>query len=100
MELSNTFSYPCFYPFGFEHPLSILSTHETNKRKAPVSHPVVSLGQLSFTDAEIWSGLMIYWANDEYRIGWGDTTLLQFFPTSFYQTLHLPFRLAEGMSLH
>ncbi len=48
----------------------------------------------------IWSGLMIYWANDVYRIGWGNITILQFFPTSFYQALHLPYRLAEGMSLH
>jgi thiosulfate reductase cytochrome b subunit len=47
----------------------------------------------------IWSGLMIYWAHDVYRIGWRDTTLLQFFPTSFYQALHLPYKLAEGMSL-
>jgi hypothetical protein len=22
----------------------------------------------------IWSGLLIYWANDVYRLGWGDTT--------------------------
>ena len=22
----------------------------------------------------IWSGLLIYWANDVYRIGWGETT--------------------------
>ncbi len=48
----------------------------------------------------IWSGLLIYWANDVYRLGWGDTTVLKFFPHSFYKALNIPFRLAEGMSLH
>lgn len=48
----------------------------------------------------IWSGLLIYWANDVYRLGWGDRTLLRFFPNSFYEALNVPFRLAEGMSLH
>jgi thiosulfate reductase cytochrome b subunit len=48
----------------------------------------------------IWSGLLIYWANDVYRIGWGETTLFRFFPPAFYKALHLEFRLAEGMSWH
>lgn len=48
----------------------------------------------------IWSGLLIYWANDVYRIGWGDKTILKFFPDSFNKALNIPFRLAEGMSLH
>lgn len=48
----------------------------------------------------IWSGLLIYWANDVYRLGWGDTTVLKFFPDSFYKALKVPFRLAEGMNLH
>jgi thiosulfate reductase cytochrome b subunit len=48
----------------------------------------------------IWSGVLIYWANDVYRIGFGDKTLLKFFPNSFYEALHIPARLAEGMSLH
>lgn len=48
----------------------------------------------------IWSGLLIYWANDVYRIGWGDTTILKFFPDSFNKALKIPFRLAEGMNLH
>jgi thiosulfate reductase cytochrome b subunit len=48
----------------------------------------------------VWSGMLIYWANDVYRLGWGDKTVLKFFPTSFYKALHIPFRLAEGMSLH
>ena len=48
----------------------------------------------------MWSGILIYWGNDVYRLGWGDKTLLKFFPDSFNSALNIPFRLAEGMSLH
>src|SRR5260370_13510921 len=48
----------------------------------------------------IWSGLLIYWANDVYRIGWGERTLWHFFPERFYDVLHLDHRLAEGMAWH
>jgi thiosulfate reductase cytochrome b subunit len=48
----------------------------------------------------IWSGLLIYWANDVYRLGWKDTTILKFFPNSFYEALHIPFQLAKGMAFH
>ena len=48
----------------------------------------------------IWSGILIYWANDVYRLGWGNKTLLKFFPDSFYKALNISSRLAEGMSLH
>ncbi len=48
----------------------------------------------------IWSGLLIYWANDVYKIGFGDRTLLKFFPDSFYKALNVPFRLSEGMAYH
>ena len=48
----------------------------------------------------IWSGMLIYWANDVYRLGWGDKTILKFFPDSFNKALSIPFRLAEGMNLH
>jgi thiosulfate reductase cytochrome b subunit len=47
-----------------------------------------------------WSGLLIYWANDVYRLGWGNTTILKFFPQSFYDALHLNYKLAEGMAFH
>ena len=43
-----------------KHPLAIRWFHWIN-------FPVLSL--------MIWSGLLIYWANDVYRVGWGDTTL-------------------------
>ncbi|MBC7554502.1 MAG: cytochrome b/b6 domain-containing protein [Taibaiella sp.] len=48
----------------------------------------------------VWSGLLIYWANDVYKIGWGDTTLVKFFPKSFYQALNVPFKLSQGMAFH
>jgi thiosulfate reductase cytochrome b subunit len=48
----------------------------------------------------IWSGLLIYWANDVYRIGLGDFTLFHFFPNWFYDTFNVSFRLAEGMAWH
>lgn len=48
----------------------------------------------------IWSGLLIYWANDVYRIGLGRFTLFAFFPDSFYSAFHIDHRLAEGMAWH
>ncbi len=48
----------------------------------------------------IWSGLLIYWANDVYRVGFGSHTLFKFFPKSFYETFHIGQRLAEGMAWH
>jgi thiosulfate reductase cytochrome b subunit len=43
----------------------------------------------------IWSGFLIYWANDIYYIG-----PLHFFPPWVYRTLHMDHRLADGMALH
>lgn len=68
-----------------KHPLAIRWFHWAN-------FPVLAV--------MIWSGLLIYWANDVYRLGWGDRTVLQFFPDSFYKALKIPFHLAEGMSYH
>ena len=48
----------------------------------------------------IWSGLLIYWANDIYRLGWGDRTLVHFFPDRFFDVLRMPHRLADGMAWH
>jgi thiosulfate reductase cytochrome b subunit len=47
-----------------------------------------------------WSGLLIYWANDVYRLGLGSYTLFHFFPGQFFAALGVPYRLADGMSLH
>ena len=48
----------------------------------------------------IWSGLLIYWANDVYRVGLGGVTLFHFFPDWFYSAFNLGHRLAEGMAWH
>src|SRR5262249_10965092 len=48
----------------------------------------------------IWSGLLIYWANDVYRIGIGGWTLLHFFPDWVYETFNLKYHLAYGMYVH
>lgn len=43
----------------------------------------------------LWSGLLIYWANDVYRVG-----PVPFFPAWFYRAFSVDHRLAEGMALH
>jgi thiosulfate reductase cytochrome b subunit len=48
----------------------------------------------------IWSGLLIYWANDVYAIRVGGVTIFKFFPAWFYRALHVDHRLAEGMAWH
>lgn len=48
----------------------------------------------------IWSGFLIYWANDVYRIGAGSWTLSHFFPNWIYNAFALHHRLAEGMAIH
>lgn len=68
-----------------KHPLAIRWFHWIN-------FPVLFL--------MIWSGLLIYWANDTYRIGWNDQTLLKFFPEAFYTRFNINQRLALGMAFH
>jgi thiosulfate reductase cytochrome b subunit len=48
----------------------------------------------------IWSGMLIYWASDTYSITLFGHTYFKFFPNWFYNTLHIPRRLAEGMAFH
>jgi thiosulfate reductase cytochrome b subunit len=48
----------------------------------------------------IWSGTLIYWANDVYKISVSNHVLFQFYPESVYKALNIPYRLAEGMSWH
>jgi thiosulfate reductase cytochrome b subunit len=48
----------------------------------------------------IWSGLLIYWANDVYAIRLGGVTLIRFFPAWFYRAVPVDHRLAEGMAWH
>ncbi|MEO8172447.1 MAG: cytochrome b/b6 domain-containing protein [Sediminibacterium sp.] len=48
----------------------------------------------------IWSGMLIYWANDVYNVKIGGKVLVRFFPEWVYQKLHVPYRLSEGMAFH
>jgi thiosulfate reductase cytochrome b subunit len=59
-----------------KHPLWLRSCHWLNV-------PALAL--------MVWSGLLIYWANDEYP---------GFFPQWFYKSLGIESRLAEGMAIH
>ncbi len=68
-----------------KHPLAIRWFHWIN-------FPVLAI--------MIWSGLLIYWANDVYAIKINGKAFIQFFPDSFHKALNLPFRLAEGMAYH
>ena len=48
----------------------------------------------------IWSGMLIYWANDVYNVKIGGKLVVRFFPEWFYKFFHIPYRLAEGMAYH
>ena len=48
----------------------------------------------------VGSGLLIYWADDVYRVGIGAFTLVRFFPAWFYRLFSLDHGLALGMGWH
>jgi thiosulfate reductase cytochrome b subunit len=48
----------------------------------------------------IWSGMLIYWANDAYSITISGHTFYHFFPDAVFTFFHIPYRLAEGMAFH
>jgi len=68
-----------------KHPLAIRWFHWIN-------FPVLGI--------MIWSGILIYWANDVYKVRVAGKELIKFFPKSFYDALNVPFHLAEGMAYH
>ena len=68
-----------------KHPLAIRWLHWIN-------FPLLTL--------MIWSGLLIYWSNSVYGVRLFGHELFHFFPKGFFEALGVPFRLAEGMSLH
>ncbi len=68
-----------------KHPLAVRWLHW-------ISFPLLTM--------MIWSGILIYWANAVYGIKIFGYELFHFFPASFYNFLGIPFRLAEGISLH
>ena len=73
-----------------KHPLAIRWFHWVN-------FPLLSV--------MIWSGLLIYWANDVYPFGEADPhahgwRAFHFFPQPFYDKLGIPGHLARGMAWH
>ena len=57
----------------------------------------------------MWSGLLIYWNDSDnaylyphrvYRIGIGNFTLFRFFPDWFYNKLHVPYHVTQGLGYH
>lgn len=48
----------------------------------------------------IWSGMLIYWADDEYSITLFGHTYFKFFPEGFYKFFNITHRLSEGMAFH
>lgn len=72
-------------PFVEKHPRAVRWMHW-------ISFPLLTL--------MLWSGLLIYWAWDPYRIGWGDWTLVHLFPDGVYEALGVPQQLARGMAVH
>lgn len=68
-----------------KHPLAIRWFHWVN-------FPVLAV--------MIWSGTLIYWAYDPYMIKLGSAVLFKFYPTSFYNALGIPHKLANGMAWH
>jgi thiosulfate reductase cytochrome b subunit len=68
-----------------KHPLLMRWTHWVN-------FPILTI--------MIWSGMLIYWANDEYTITLFGHKFFSFFPEWFYHALKIPHRLSEGMAYH
>jgi thiosulfate reductase cytochrome b subunit len=68
-----------------KHPITMRWTHWVN-------FPILTI--------MIWSGMLIYWANDEYHITLFGYTLIKFFPAWFYNLFVFKHRLAEGMAYH
>jgi len=48
----------------------------------------------------VYSGMRIYWANDEYALGIGGWEIFKFWPVAVNDTLQLNQRLAKGIAYH
>ena len=70
------------------------------EKKHPLAIRVLHWSNVPILAVMIWSGLLIYWANDVYAIRIGGRTLVKFFPTSFYVRFHIASRLNEGLAWH
>jgi thiosulfate reductase cytochrome b subunit len=70
------------------------------ERKHSLATRVFHWANVPILAGMIYSGLLIYWANDVYAIRLGRITIFKFFPDWFYRALYLDHRLAEGMAWH
>jgi thiosulfate reductase cytochrome b subunit len=70
------------------------------ERKHSLATRVFHWANVPILAGMIYSGLLIYWANDVYAIRLGGITIVPFFPDWVYRALHLDHRLAEGMAWH
>jgi thiosulfate reductase cytochrome b subunit len=70
------------------------------ERKHSLATRVFHWANVPILAVMIWSGLLIYWANDVYAIKVGGFTLVKFFPDWFYRRFHVAARLGEGMAWH
>jgi thiosulfate reductase cytochrome b subunit len=70
------------------------------ERKHPLSVRWLHWINFPLLTVMIWSGILIYWANQVYGIRLFGNELFKFFPQWFYDFLNIPYRLAEGMQLH
>jgi thiosulfate reductase cytochrome b subunit len=70
------------------------------ERKHSLATRVFHWANVPILAVMIWSGLLIYWANDVYAIRFRGVVLVKFFPDWFYNTFHVGRRLGEGMAWH
>ncbi len=70
------------------------------ERKHSLATRVYHWANVPILAVMIWSGLLIYWANDVYEIKLGRFIDIKFFPEWFYARFNIGFRLAEGMAWH
>jgi thiosulfate reductase cytochrome b subunit len=70
------------------------------ERKHSLATRVFHWANVPILAVMIWSGLLIYWANDVYAIKWRGRELFHFFPDWFYARFSIAQRLSEGMAWH
>ena len=70
------------------------------ERKHPLATRLFHWANVPILAVMIWSGLLIYWANDVYAIRFGGEERIKFFPTWFYQRFGMARHLADGMAWH
>jgi thiosulfate reductase cytochrome b subunit len=70
------------------------------ERKHSLATRVFHWANVPILGVMIWSGMLIYWANDVYAIKIGGKELFHFFPDWFYTKLSIASKLSLGMAWH